>query len=390
MTRGGLDPNAWCPAVLLCRRCRVIAVHRRIARAGCIKWPLGRHRCIRAMMVRERGPILGGREPLLTGGIRNRPHRLAYIRAASGDTGSSRLSMDAQNNSFMDIATYYRGNHRFPYPGRRSPCRKPAGVQGGQRFPANHLPGTRRYGPFHDADADRCARSAGKTRAAGADAERRAGVRGVYILPLGNISGLRKPTVHDRRLAETIAMLPGVTPEVIRHTACEIAAEGLAGRGALTAARGALKGEQEARLLANFDLLLEVVRQIEPKGRKSHPTGGGSSGRSRTTCQACAGTHRTKASLYARGSGASRTAGSGLRMRRRRAQQRPHPYSDCQYRSYEERSSGICPANGRRQRGRRRPDRRFNRPHDPDGQRNARRYPDAAARHCDVAQPLGA
>jgi hypothetical protein len=66
-------------------------------------------------------------------------------------------------------------------------------------------------------------------------------------------------------------MLPGVTPEVIRHTACEIAAEGLAGRGALTAARGALKGEQEARLLANFDLLLEVVRQIEPKGQNPIP-----------------------------------------------------------------------------------------------------------------------
>ena len=45
----------------------------------------------------------------------------------------------------------------------------------------------------------------------------------------------------------------------------------MAGRGALTAARGALKGEQEARLLANFDLLLEVVRQIEPKGQNPIP-----------------------------------------------------------------------------------------------------------------------
>jgi hypothetical protein len=69
----------------------------------------------------------------------------------------------------------------------------------------------------------------------------------------------------------TISLLRGVSPEVIRHTAREVAAEGLAGRGALSAARNGLQNEKEARLLANFGLLLEVVRQIEPKGNNAIP-----------------------------------------------------------------------------------------------------------------------
>jgi hypothetical protein len=97
------------------------------------------------------------------------------------------------------------------------------------------------------------------------------GGRGVYILPWDGISGLCRPTVHDRRLSETVAMLRGVTPQMIRHTAREVAAEGLAGRGALTAARSALRNEQEACMQANYDLLLHVVRQIEPKGENRIP-----------------------------------------------------------------------------------------------------------------------
>ena len=90
-------------------------------------------------------------------------------------------------------------------------------------------------------------------------------------MPWDGISGLCKPTVHDRRLSEAISLLRGVSPEVIRHTAREVAAEGLAGRGALSAARNGLQNEKEARLLANFGLLLEVVRQIEPKGNNAIP-----------------------------------------------------------------------------------------------------------------------
>jgi hypothetical protein len=97
------------------------------------------------------------------------------------------------------------------------------------------------------------------------------GARGVYILSWDGIFGLCKPTVFDRRLSEAIANLRGVTPEAIRHTAREVATEGMAGRGALTAARSALKSEQDAQLQANYDLLLQVVRQIEPTGENAIP-----------------------------------------------------------------------------------------------------------------------
>lgn len=97
------------------------------------------------------------------------------------------------------------------------------------------------------------------------------GGRGVYIVPWDGIPGLCKPTIHDRRLCEAIAGVRSVTPEVIRHTAREVAAEGLAGRGASSAARSGLQDEQQARLLANFDLLLEVVRQVEPRGQNPIP-----------------------------------------------------------------------------------------------------------------------
>jgi hypothetical protein len=55
-----------------------------------------------------------------------------------------------------------------------------------------------------------------------------------------------------------------VTPVSIRTAARAIAAEGLAGRAALTAAEAANQADEQARLFANFDLLLDLVRQAEP------------------------------------------------------------------------------------------------------------------------------
>ncbi len=92
-----------------------------------------------------------------------------------------------------------------------------------------------------------------------------AGGRGVYIMSWDDVPILYSLTVHDRCLIEAVTKLRGVTPGGIRHTARSVAAEGLAGRGALTAARKAKEDEDLACLKANFDLLLEVVRQTEPK-----------------------------------------------------------------------------------------------------------------------------
>lgn len=97
------------------------------------------------------------------------------------------------------------------------------------------------------------------------------GGRGVYILPWGNIDNLCNPTVHDRRVTEAVAALPSVTPQAIRHAAREVAAQGLAGRGAREAARRARDDENQACVQANFDLLLELVRQLEVPGENPIP-----------------------------------------------------------------------------------------------------------------------
>lgn len=97
------------------------------------------------------------------------------------------------------------------------------------------------------------------------------GARGLYILPWARMPELCRPTVHDRKLAEAVAALRAVTPLAIRHAARAIAAEGLAGRAAAEAATGTDAAEEEARLLANFGLLLELVRQVESPGDNPKP-----------------------------------------------------------------------------------------------------------------------
>ena len=92
------------------------------------------------------------------------------------------------------------------------------------------------------------------------------GARGVYVLPWEGVKELCRPTVHDCRLNDAVAALVGVNPQGIRAAAHAIAAEGLAGREAAAAAEQASKVDDNSRLLTNFDLLLELVRQIEAPG----------------------------------------------------------------------------------------------------------------------------
>lgn len=74
------------------------------------------------------------------------------------------------------------------------------------------------------------------------------GGRGVYILPLEGIHDFCPLTINDRRLTDAIAKLRGVTPDTIRHVARDVAAEGLAGRGAVAAAKQAQKNDELARI----------------------------------------------------------------------------------------------------------------------------------------------
>jgi hypothetical protein len=90
------------------------------------------------------------------------------------------------------------------------------------------------------------------------------GGRGLYIVPREGVFALCRPTVHDCRLISALAAMRLVTPVSIRAAARVITAEGLAGRAALAAAEAANAADEQARLLANFDLLLDLVRQAEP------------------------------------------------------------------------------------------------------------------------------
>jgi hypothetical protein len=92
-----------------------------------------------------------------------------------------------------------------------------------------------------------------------------AGGRGVYIVRWDAMEAMFGPTLHDRRLNEKLLAAPVVGPGTIRRMAREVAAEGLAGREAAVAAAAALAGEEQQRLIANLELLLELVRQTEPR-----------------------------------------------------------------------------------------------------------------------------
>ncbi|MGE0221691.1 MAG: hypothetical protein AB7F35_09280 [Acetobacteraceae bacterium] len=92
------------------------------------------------------------------------------------------------------------------------------------------------------------------------------GGRGVYILDWGGVRQLCTPTVHDTLLHRRIAHLPSMTPGAVRQAARELAAEGMAGRDAATAARTAIEREQNEQVLASFLLLMMLVEQLEPTG----------------------------------------------------------------------------------------------------------------------------
>ncbi len=92
------------------------------------------------------------------------------------------------------------------------------------------------------------------------------GGRGVYVLPLDGILALCSPTLHDRALNTRIAGLRSVSPSAIRLAAREIAAEGLAGAAVAGSAAATLAAEQQQGLLAHLELVLELLRQVEPRG----------------------------------------------------------------------------------------------------------------------------
>ncbi len=98
-----------------------------------------------------------------------------------------------------------------------------------------------------------------------------AGGRGVYILAWTEIDTICRPTLHDLRLVSLVAGQKAITPAGIRAAMMEVAAEGLAGRDARQAAERAAAEQSRAATRTNFDLLLALIRQMEPPGSQSLP-----------------------------------------------------------------------------------------------------------------------
>jgi hypothetical protein len=99
------------------------------------------------------------------------------------------------------------------------------------------------------------------------------GGRGVYIMAWTSIAALCSPTLHDRQLSERTARLNHVTPATIRRIGREVAAEGLAGEDAVDAAKTADRNDRGDRLMANYLLLVTLIRQVSglPPGQEPTP-----------------------------------------------------------------------------------------------------------------------
>lgn len=88
---------------------------------------------------------------------------------------------------------------------------------------------------------------------------------GVYIVGWDGVHGLCCPTLHDRRLNARLATLEAMTPAAVRRVACDIAAQGFAGRDAMAAAKELSRRIEQDRQFAAAELLLETARVVHER-----------------------------------------------------------------------------------------------------------------------------
>jgi hypothetical protein len=98
-----------------------------------------------------------------------------------------------------------------------------------------------------------------------------AGGRGVYVMPLTAVTALCRPTLYDKVVSNRVAFLETVTPATVRAIGRAAAAEGLAGEGAMHAARAAAKTEEGDRRVVVHHLLSSLIRQVSV-GSNASPT----------------------------------------------------------------------------------------------------------------------
>jgi hypothetical protein len=74
--------------------------------------------------------------------------------------------------------------------------------------------------------------------------------------------------VHDSRLNRLIASLPALTPSAMRQVALEVAAQGLAGRQAMAAAKATIEKDLQDRINTQYLLLGTLAEQTAPDAFK--------------------------------------------------------------------------------------------------------------------------
>lgn len=89
-----------------------------------------------------------------------------------------------------------------------------------------------------------------------------AGGRDTYVIPWRSVPSVFVMTVHDRALREEIEVCPTTTPTDIREASLKIESTGLAGPTTAHAAKQAANDDENDRLLTNFYLVSEAVRQL--------------------------------------------------------------------------------------------------------------------------------
>lgn len=91
------------------------------------------------------------------------------------------------------------------------------------------------------------------------------GGAGYYIMPWQGLMNLTKVTVHDRLLYDETSKQPMLTPSSMREAARLVALGGAAGRPAAKAAQAAVQRDSDDRLIANYLLLVSLLRQAGVK-----------------------------------------------------------------------------------------------------------------------------
>jgi hypothetical protein len=89
-----------------------------------------------------------------------------------------------------------------------------------------------------------------------------AGGRDTYVIPWRSLPSVFVMTVHDRVLREEIEVCTNSSPTEIREATLKVESTGLAGPANARAARQATSDDESERLLTNFFLVSEAVKQL--------------------------------------------------------------------------------------------------------------------------------